>query len=79
MSITKEQRKVRRENAARRNRARSALEQYDGGSDGESVVDLMTDLMHFCRKEDIDYHAADRMAFMNYEAECEEAGQDSSL
>lgn len=55
--------------------ARRAVLAHDTELDGfedlydEPVIDLLTDLMHLCEDEGIDWESAFRMAEMHYEEE----------
>ena len=64
-------------NEQRAERAWKAATRYqqaaNGDSDGdiadETITDLLTDLMHFCDEQGIDFESCLRMANMHYEAE----------
>lgn len=66
-----------RTNDERADKALDALAHYadicNDRVDGTDVVDLLTDLMHLCDREEVDFDMALRDAQMNFEAECEEA------
>lgn len=55
-------------------RAGNALELYDVGIEGESaLVDILTDLRHYCEEEKIDFARCNSIAQWNYNAEREDA------
>lgn len=56
-------------NTDRADRALMALEGYDNGSNEEDVIDLVTDLMHYCDLEDVDFETIIEMARFHFEAE----------
>lgn len=65
-------RDTRTDNDIRANAARKALQAMPGYDDKEgdaNVVDLLADLMHFCRRAGYDYDACARMARTHFEAE----------
>lgn len=41
-------------------------------SEDEAVIDLLTNLRHFCASAELDFDQASRIAEMHYEAESEE-------
>lgn len=50
--------------------ADAALRPYLDESEPETaVVDLLADIMHWCREHDVDYYACEGSAAMHYEAE----------
>jgi hypothetical protein len=58
------------ENMLRAERAQDALATYIDMDDTRSaVIDLLTDLRHYCDHNDIDLGAADKMAHQHYLAE----------
>lgn len=58
------------ENMRRCAKAAQALTLYDlGRSPRESLVDLLSDLRHWCDGRGFDFAAADRMAYQHYREE----------
>ena len=59
------------ENETRINRAVTALEAYSGDDDdlASNIIDLLTDLMHFCEQQGIEFHGCLLIAEVNFESE----------
>ena len=62
---------VAMENETRRNRAITVLEAYTEEDDDlvSNIIDLLTDLLHLCKQQEIDFQACLLSAEINFEAE----------
>jgi len=61
-------------NSDRSFRAGNALELYDVGLEEETaVVDLLSDIRHYCQEHEIDFENCNRLARWHYEKEVENA------
>ncbi len=63
------------ENEERAGRVKDILSQmYDGeGADETNLVDLLSDIRHFCDVYAVEFHAADRVAHNHYTSEVVQA------
>ncbi len=59
------------DNETRRNRAITALEAYSEEDDdlASNITDLLTDLMHLCKQQGIEFQGCLLSAEVNFEAE----------
>ena len=59
------------DNETRRNRAITALEAYSEEDDDlvSNIIDLLTDLLHLCKQQEIDFQACLLSAEINFESE----------
>jgi hypothetical protein len=59
------------DNETRRNRAITALEAYSEEDDdlASNTIDLLTDLMHLCKQQELDFHGCLLSAEINFESE----------
>jgi hypothetical protein len=62
---------VAMDNETRRNRAITALEAYSEEDDDlvSNIIDLLTDLLHLCKRQEIDFQACLLSAEINFESE----------
>jgi hypothetical protein len=59
------------DNETRRNRAITALEAYSEEDDDlvSNIIDLLTDLMHLCKQQEIEFQGCLLSAEINFESE----------
>lgn len=67
-------------NAGRLEAARFALRSHQWAKgdafdeDPTAIIDLLTDMRHYCEAHDLCFDDADRIAASHYSAECQEGG-----